>query len=203
MPDSKGSSMVNTTQSTSTSQHSTFLMVQNILRILAIVLLAASIAVMVTNNQTVSIFSIRLEAHFYYSTSLKFLVAANGVVCIMSVLTLMIVNYLLRQQAPQQKVYHYFFLFVHDMVMTLLLMAGCAAATAIGYVGQYGEQHMGWLPMCDHVRKFCKTNLVSLLLSYLAFFAYLGLTILTVHRSISFFPKKINQMDHHDDPQAL
>lgn len=28
----------------------------------------------------------------------------------------MIVNYLLRQQAPQQKVYHYFFLFVHDMV---------------------------------------------------------------------------------------
>ncbi|XP_057440536.1 CASP-like protein 1F2 [Lotus japonicus] len=203
MPDSKGSSMVNTTQSTSTSQHSTFLMVQNILRILAIVLLAASIAVMVTNNQTVSIFSIRLEAHFYYSTSLKFLVAANGVVCIMSVLTLMIVNYLLRQQAPQQKVYHYFFLFVHDMVMTLLLMAGCAAATAIGYVGQYGEQHMGWLPMCDHVRKFCKTNLVSLLLSYLAFFAYLGLTILTVHRSISFSPKKINQMDHHDDPQAL
>jgi uncharacterized protein (TIGR01569 family) len=72
-----------------------------------------------------------------------------------------------------------------DQVMTLLLIAGCAAATAVGYVGQFGEERMGWPAVCDHVQKFCKTNLVSLLLSYLAFFANLGLTILIAYKCTS------------------
>ncbi|KAJ1392899.1 Casparian strip membrane protein [Sesbania bispinosa] len=175
----------NTPTSSSSQQHRTFFMAQNILRILAIVLSAASIAIMVTNNQTVSIFTIRFEAHFYYSSSFKFFVAANGVVCAMSVLTL-IINLVLGQQVSHRKDY-YFFLFMHDMVMTVLIIAGCAAATATGYVGQYGEEHMGWMPICDHVHKFCKTSLVSLLLSYLSFFAYLGLSISIVHKCLSFF----------------
>lgn len=70
-------------------------------------------------------------------------------------------------------------------VMTLLLISGCGAATAVGYVGKYGEDHMGWSAICDHVNKFCKTNLASLLLSYFSFFAYLGLTILTAYKCTS------------------
>jgi len=74
-------------------------------------------------------------------------------------------------------------------VMMVLLIAGCAAATAIGYVGQFGEDHVGWQPICDHVRKFCTTNLVSLLLSYFAFISYFGITLLSAYKIVSSSPK--------------
>ncbi|KAK7311320.1 hypothetical protein RJT34_09377 [Clitoria ternatea] len=178
------SQMADTKRSSTTQQHRILLMAIDILRILAIVLTATSIAVTVTNHQTVFIFGLRLEAHYYYSPSFKFFVAANGVVCAMSLLTL-IINLVLRKQASERK-HYYFFLFLHDMVMTVLLIAGCAAVTAIGYVGQFGEEHVGWQPICDHVHKFCRTNLVSILLSYFAFCAYFGLTILSAYKCISF-----------------
>ncbi|KAH1204947.1 CASP-like protein 1F2 [Glycine max] len=137
-------------------------MAQDILRIIPTLLSAASIAVMVTNNQTVLIFAIRFQAHFYYSPSFKFFVAANGVVVALSLLTL---------------------------VLNFLMKPGCAAATAIGYVGQFGEDHVGWQPICDHVRKFCTTNLVSLLLSYFAFISYFGITLLSAYKIVSSSPK--------------
>ncbi|KAI4348361.1 hypothetical protein L6164_009093 [Bauhinia variegata] len=152
-----------------------------LLRTSAILLTAASIAVTVTNSQTVIIFSIQFEAHYYYSSAFKFLVAADAIVCVFSVLTLFIVHLLLRHRGSQLRGY-YFYIFLHDTAMTVLLTSGCAATTAIGYVGQYGEEHMGWAAMCDRVRKFCGRSLVSLLLSYLALFAYLGLTVGTVHK---------------------
>ncbi|KAG4938307.1 hypothetical protein AAZX31_16G048100 [Glycine max] len=160
-------------------------MAQDILRIIPTLLSAASIAVMVTNNQTVLIFAIRFQAHFYYSPSFKFFVAANGVVVALSLLTL-VLNFLMKRQASPR--YH-FFLFLHDIVMMVLLIAGCAAATAIGYVGQFGEDHVGWQPICDHVRKFCTTNLVSLLLSYFAFISYFGITLLSAYKIVSSSPK--------------
>lgn len=70
-------------------------------------------------------------------------------------------------------------------VMMVLMMGGCAAGTAIGYVGQYGESHMGWGAICDEVPKFCRINIVSLLLSYLAFFSCMGLTLLAPYNFLS------------------
>ncbi|KAK2361623.1 CASP protein 1E1 [Trifolium repens] len=189
MADTKDSFMMEpkssttTTISSSQKHHRTFLMLQNIFRIFVIVLTAVSIAVMVTNNQSFMVLTFQIEAHFYYSSSLKFFVAANGVVCFLSVLRLLI-NLLMRKQTPPRKDF-YFYIFLLDLVMTLLLIAGCAAATAVGYVGQFGEERMGWPAVCNHVQKFCKTNLVSLLLSYLAFFANLGLTILIAYKCTS------------------
>ncbi|XP_028206099.1 CASP-like protein 1F2 isoform X2 [Glycine soja] len=87
-------------------------MAQDILRIIPTLLSAASIAVMVTNNQTVLIFAIRFQAHFYYSPSFKFFVAANGVVVALSLLTL-VLNFLMKRQASPR--YH-FFLFLHDIL---------------------------------------------------------------------------------------
>ncbi|KAK7395966.1 hypothetical protein VNO78_16608 [Psophocarpus tetragonolobus] len=159
-------------------QRTTHFMAQDIFRILPTLLSAAAIAVMVTNSQTVFIFSLPLQAHFYYSPSFKFFVAANGVVVAMSFLTLTL-NFLFKHQPSPR---YLFFLLFHDITMTMLLIAGCAAATAIGYVGQYGEDHVGWQPICDHVRKFCTTNLVSLLLSYFSFIAYFGLTIISAYK---------------------
>ncbi|CAJ2672393.1 unnamed protein product [Trifolium pratense] len=120
MADVKDSFMMepksSTTTITSSSQkhHRTFLMVQNILRIFVIVLTAVSIVVMVTNNQSFMVITFQIEAHFYYSSSLKFFVAANGVVCFLSVLRL-IINLLMRKQTPQRKDY-YFYIFLLDLL---------------------------------------------------------------------------------------
>lgn len=60
-----------TTTSYPQQHHRIFIMVENILRILAILLSAASVVVTVTNHQTVYLFDTPLEAHFYYSSSFK------------------------------------------------------------------------------------------------------------------------------------
>ncbi|WVZ07646.1 hypothetical protein V8G54_020992 [Vigna mungo] len=200
MADAKDSSVLNSKSSTSTTisqqQRKTtkILMAQNILRLLPTLLSAASVAITVTNSQTVFIFALRFEAHFYYSPSLKFFVAANSLVAAISFLTL-IANCLIKRQ-PSPK-YNFFLLF-HDIVMTVVLIGGCAAATSIGYVGQFGEKHVGWQPICDHVTKFCRRNLVSLLLSYFAFIAYFALTILSAYISLfSSSPNKTSQNQPH------
>ena len=66
--------------------------------------------------------------------------------------------------------------------MLVLMVAGCAAATAIGYVSRYGEPHMTWQAVCKQVPKFCNKMTVGLSLSYLAFFAYFLLTLISAHR---------------------
>ncbi|BAT84748.1 hypothetical protein LR48_Vigan03g173600 [Vigna angularis] len=205
MADAKDSSILNSKSkssptSTTISQQqqqqrktTKILMAQNILRLLPTLLSAASVAITVTNSQTVFIFGLRFEAHFYYSPSLKFFVAANCVVAAMSFLTLIANCLIKRQPSPNYN----FFILLHDMVMTVVLIAGCAAATSIGYVGQFGEKHVGWQPICDHVTKFCRRNLVSLLLSYFAFIAYFALTILSAYNSLFSSPNKTTQNQPH------
>ncbi|KAL5077613.1 hypothetical protein RYX36_016597, partial [Vicia faba] len=85
-----------------------------------------SIVVTATNNQTVTLYTFQFEAHFYYSSSLKFFVAANSVVCFLSV-SLLLFNLLRRRQQTHQLKDYYFFLFLFDLVMTVLLIAGYAA----------------------------------------------------------------------------
>lgn len=78
----------------------------------------------------------------------------------------------------------FFFLFVFfTQLMVLLVLAGCAAASAIGYVGRYGNDHSGWSPICDHFAKFCKRITNSVILSYLAVFFLLMLTITSASKS--------------------
>jgi uncharacterized protein (TIGR01569 family) len=69
--------------------------------------------------------------------------------------------------------------------MTLLLISGCAAATAVGYLSQYGQPETYWSPICDIVKKFCHQMLISTVLSYLAFFCYLALNILAAYKLMS------------------
>ncbi|XP_028780265.1 CASP-like protein 1F2 [Neltuma alba] len=167
-------------------QNMTFFKAQHILRGLAVLFTAISVALLVTNSQTVTVFMIQLQAHFYYSSAFKFLVAADAIVCASSAATLIVIRLLKKRRAIPQRRQYCFLLFLHDIVMMVLMMGGCAAGTAIGYVAQYGESHMGWDPICDKVAKFCRINAVSLSLSYLAFFAYLGLTLLAPSNFLSY-----------------
>ncbi|XP_008231051.1 PREDICTED: CASP-like protein 1F2 [Prunus mume] len=159
-------------------QSKSLLVAQATLRISAIVFTLIAISVIVTNTQSVIVFGFKFEAHYTYSTAFRFLVGANAVVCAFSALSLIFLSLFLSRSVPQQQrqFKNYFFLLVHDVVMMVLIISGCAAATAIGYVGRYGEKKMTWQPTCGYVSKYCDRMSISLAFSYLAFFAYLLLT---------------------------
>ena len=82
-------------------------------------------------------------------------------------------------------VYCFFFsfpIFFFQCMMSLVL-AGCAAATAIGYVGRYGNNHAGWMAICDQFDEYCNRIRLSLMFSYLAFVFILMLTIMSANKS--------------------
>lgn len=74
---------------------------------------------------------------------------------------------------------------VFQQVTMVLLISGCAAATAIGFVSKYGELKVGWAAVCGTVPKFCNRSTISLVLSYLAFFSYLGLSMMSASKLMS------------------
>ncbi|XP_050230856.1 CASP-like protein 1F2 isoform X2 [Mercurialis annua] len=157
-------------------------MAQLLFRVLAIAFTVASISVMVTSDQTILIFGITTQARYSYSSAFRFLVGAEAVVCGFSVLSLSLLCLMSRSEAILRK---NFYLFLHDMAMMVVMVSGCAAATAIGYVGRYGEKEITWAAVCDYIDKFCNQTLVSIVLAYLAFFCYLALTTLSAHQLMS------------------
>ncbi|KAL3512533.1 hypothetical protein ACH5RR_025250 [Cinchona calisaya] len=164
----------------STKTHKICLVAQICLRFLASVATLSAAWIMLTSKQTVAVFGIVVDARYSYSTAFKFFAYANIIVCACSVLSsffLLVAGY--KFLAAK----NYFSLFLHDLIMTTLLMAGCAAATAIGYVGQNGNSHTGWMPICDHFGKFCRRVTISVALSYFSVILYLVLTIISANSS--------------------
>lgn len=64
----------------------------------------------------------------------------------------------------------------------VLMVSGCAASTAIGYVAKHGQEDMTWHSICGYVHKFCNKMTVSMAFSYLTFLAYLALTLISAHQ---------------------
>lgn len=166
----------------SNSSNRKFLIAQATLRVLIIAFIVVAISVMVTSVQSIVLFGFTFKARYSYSSAFKFLVGAEAVVCVFSALSLIFVYILMNRSKPESHLTSYFLLFLHDLVMMILMTSGCAAATAVGYIGRYGEEQSGWGAVCDRVGKFCNRTLVSLVFSYLAFFAYLALTIVSASK---------------------
>ncbi|KAJ6683706.1 hypothetical protein OIU85_007403 [Salix viminalis] len=156
-----------------------FFMAQITLRILAIVFTVAAIPTMVTAKEPLSFIGLSIEPSYSQSSAMKFLLGADAIVCAFSVLSLLFVWTWSRSGSPTT---NYFFLFLHDMVMMVLMISGCAAGTAVGYLSKYGQRESFWNPFCNYVTKFCHQMLISTVLSYLAFFCYLALNILTAYK---------------------
>ncbi|KAK6148024.1 hypothetical protein DH2020_018936 [Rehmannia glutinosa] len=157
-----------------------FFVAQITLRILATATTLAATWIMLTTKQTQLVFGIQVDARYSYSPAFKFFAYANLVACASTVLSLF-VAFILGKKAVDPT-YH-FYMFLHDLTMTVLLMAGCAAATAIGYVGKYGNSHTGWMAVCGYFAKFCNRATAASSLSYLGFFFYLLLTVISANTS--------------------
>lgn len=153
-----------------------FFMAQIILRVFAAAFTLVAICVMVTGSQSIVLFGLTMKARYSYSSSMRFLLVSDSIVCAFSALSVIFLYHLSRSGSG---VKNYFYLVLHDMVIMVLAISGCAAATAVGYVSKYGEEKMGWLPICNRVGKFCSQMTISLVLSYLAFFCYVALAVLS------------------------
>ncbi|KAF8013082.1 hypothetical protein BT93_I1069 [Corymbia citriodora subsp. variegata] len=156
-----------------------FLIAQASLRVLALVSALVALAVLVTSDETIVLFGIKFRAYYSYASAFRFLLGADAVVGGFSLLSLILLRLISRSGSNPR---NYFFLFLHDLAMTVLMISACAAGTAIGYVGRHGEEKMGWIGLCNRVTKFCNQVMVSVVFSYLAFFCYLALTITSANK---------------------
>ncbi|XP_022739565.1 CASP-like protein 1F2 isoform X1 [Durio zibethinus] len=156
-----------------------FFMAQVMLRIFAAVLTLTAICVMATSSQSIILLGFTFKAHYSYSSAMRFLLVTDAIVCAFSILSMIFVYHLSRSGSNLK---NFFYLFLHDMVITVLAMSGCAAATAVGYVSRYGEEKMGWMAICNRVGKFCNQMRIAMVLSYLAFFSYFALALMSSNK---------------------
>ena len=76
-----------------------------------------------------------------------------------------------------------FVIFLLNQVVMTLLMAACSAATAMGYLGRYGNKHAGWIAICGYLDSYCDRITVSVTLSYIAFLFYFFLAIISASKA--------------------
>ncbi|XP_047955612.1 CASP-like protein 1F2 [Salvia hispanica] len=149
------------------------------LRVLVIAFSIAGAVTMLTSNQTVSLFGITVNATYTYSSSFKYKVVADSVICGLTLLSLIIVISLNR---PKSNPKNYFYLLLHDMVSLVVLVSGCSAATAIGFVGRFGQSETGWIPICDQVERFCDKVMASIIMSFVAATCLFLLTLMSAYK---------------------
>ncbi|KAL8474511.1 hypothetical protein ACS0TY_030390 [Phlomoides rotata] len=165
----------------SSKTHNFYFLIQIFLRILAIGTTVAAASIMFSNHQTTVVYGVQMKASYSYSQAFKLFAYVNIIALALSVLALLVVAFIIGRK-PVNPTY-YFLLFLHDLIITVLLMAGFAAAAAIGHVGKHGDSHAGWMPVCDYFGKFCHKTLVALILGFLATILYLILTVVSAKRS--------------------
>ncbi|KMT10888.1 hypothetical protein BVRB_5g113030 [Beta vulgaris subsp. vulgaris] len=155
------------------------------LRVSALVTSIAATSIVFTSKQTTLVFGIQMDAKYTYSSAFKFFAFTTAIASLFSFLSLGF-TFILRRVVSSKTKYHFFF-FMHDLVIMSVLLAGCAAATAIGYVGQYGYEHAGWMPICDHFPTFCHKVTASVVLAYFSLIFFFFLTIISATKSTSPF----------------
>ncbi|GMP29766.1 hypothetical protein CsSME_00004737 [Camellia sinensis var. sinensis] len=166
-----------------------FFNAQFTLRLLSIALTSAAIVTMLHSHEALIIADIFvMEARYNYTSALRFILGADIVVCACSVLSLIFVFLLSGPRSNLQQ--SFFIVFLHDLAMAMLMMAGCGAATAISVVSRAGLSRVGWIPICGQVSKFCNKVALSVGFSYSIVVCYLLLTVMTVHNLKSKSPAR-------------
>ncbi|XP_054790602.1 CASP-like protein 1C3 [Prosopis cineraria] len=148
-----------------------------LLRVLAFGATLSSIIVMATSHETVSFFTVSLEAKYTHSSAFKYFVIANSVVAVYGFLVLFL---------PSGSSLSQFVIFF-DMVFTLLLTSSVSAALAMAYVGKKGNSYAGWLPLCGQVPKFCHQVTGALASGFIALVIYIILLFHSIYSIYLFF----------------
>ncbi|CAN4089299.1 unnamed protein product [Withania somnifera] len=90
---------------------------QILLRILATAFTLTAACIILKSNETLTVFTVEVDARYTYSPALKFFAYANIIGCALSVFTLFVACIFGRQGLHPNK---YFYLFIHDLVRPTL-----------------------------------------------------------------------------------
>lgn len=167
-----------------------FLITQLLLRALVLALSFSAVLVAVTAHQSTSVMSFVFQASFKDSSAMRFQVGANAVVCFSSFVSLILFYGFRRPKFDPGR--NCFQFIVYDLVITILLISGCAAGSAVGYIAKHGQKQGGWPALCKYVDKFCDKVAFSLVLSYIAFFCTFVLTVMGAYHLRSLTMHTIN-----------
>ncbi|GLT79444.1 hypothetical protein SLA2020_509330 [Shorea laevis] len=153
---------------------------QTSLRILTIGTTMAATWLMMTSKEIAIVYGLPFEAKYSYISALKFFSYANAIACGFTAVSLLFLFIFGRKGLTPS---WFFILFLHDLCIFSLVLSGVAAATAIGLVGQYGNSHAGWMPICDNMSKFCKRVTISSAFGYCSVILLLLLSIMAASKS--------------------
>ncbi|ERN06227.1 CASP-like protein 1F1 [Amborella trichopoda] len=156
-----------------------FLISQIFLRLIALGASLSATIVMATSKQSIIIYNMPITAKYSYSPAFSFFVIANGLAAGYAALSIPFVFIL---NNPSVDPRNHFFMFMFDLIMVCVVISGSSAATAVGYIGRYGNDHSGWGAICDHFTTFCNQVNLALIFSYTAFLVFILLTILYTNR---------------------
>ncbi|KAI3521074.1 hypothetical protein L1887_10533 [Cichorium endivia] len=160
--------------------HLSFMASQIWLRIVAAAATIAAACLMFNSRESKVLFGTDLDARYTYTPAFKFFTMMNVVAAVLSLLSLLPVFTLGRKFSSSV---NYFFLFIHDLLLTSLMVGGFGAATSVAQVGKYGNSHAGWMPICDNFGKFCHKVMAALILSVLSIICFLLLTIISANKA--------------------
>ncbi|KAK9054604.1 hypothetical protein SSX86_025683 [Deinandra increscens subsp. villosa] len=149
-------------------------------RIIAAATSIAAACFMFNSRQSKMLYGTNMDARYTYSPAFKFFTMMNVVACGCSVLSLLPVFAIGRTFTNSV---NFFFLFLHDLTIAMLLAGGTGAATTVAQVGKFGNNHAGWMPICDNFGKFCHKVAWSLIFGYMALFCYLVLVVLSAYKA--------------------
>ncbi|KAK3445037.1 hypothetical protein EUGRSUZ_A00525 [Eucalyptus grandis] len=125
-----------------------------------------------TSKRSLTVFGILVDAQYTYSVAFKLFGYAKFVACACYPC------YSFLQSSDEETTV---------LVVMTLVTAGCAATTAIGYVGKHGNAHIGWMPIYDHLDKFCNKVTISITISYVSFLLMIVTVISACNSSIVFW----------------
>ncbi|XP_072998362.1 CASP-like protein 1F1 [Typha latifolia] len=151
---------------------------QVLVRSLASFATLAATLIMVLSEDTAVLGSFSMHADYKSSPAFKFFLLGNAIACGYSLFS----SFLMWQIGSS--------CFVHlmDMLAMGLVMAAAASASAIGYVGKYGNSHTGWFQVCNYFDKYCNKVGISFICSYVGFLLFYLVCAMTTLQK----PKKNN-----------
>ncbi|EPS70445.1 hypothetical protein M569_04316 [Genlisea aurea] len=167
-----------------------FVAVQIFLRISAIVVTAVATLFMITNGETIVVFGFKIDVKYSLNPTLKFYVYENMIASGLSFLTSILVVAI--AMASSNPTGHYFVLFIHDLMMSVLLSSGVAATAAIGNMGNTGGRKTTAaaadpVALCRYTSKMCNRGEVSVVFSFAGMLIILTLIDSSISRLLLYF----------------
>lgn len=136
--------------------------------------------IQITLADTLPPLEVPVTAKWSYSSAFVYFVVANAMVCVFSALALATC----RRRGAVVPV------MVGDLLALALLFSAVGAAAEFGILGERGNSHVRWAKVCNVYGAFCERAMAAVIVSLLAAFAnlvMLMLTILTIHKSSSYY----------------